>query len=142
MNKSIFIGIIVFILIASVGVWFIRKQAQRPYETQQDVVQQNNAETVLSLPSDSQEEGQPVASSNDISFENDADHDGLDDAMEAELGTSDTAFDTDKDGISDQLEINVWKTDPTNSDTDGDGFSDGIEILQGYNPLGEGRVSR
>ncbi len=43
-------------------------------------------------------------------------------------------IDTDKDGLSDTDEINVYKTDPQNPDTDGDGFSDGIEVAQGFSP--------
>lgn len=70
----------------------------------------------------------------------DLDNDGLLDSYEVELGTSNSEFDTDFDGISDKLEVETYKTDPTKTDTDGDGFSDGYEIANGYNPLGEGRL--
>lgn len=43
--------------------------------------------------------------------------------------------DSDKDGISDYDEVNIYSTDPFNVDTDGDGFIDGNEILSGYDPL-------
>lgn len=43
--------------------------------------------------------------------------------------------DTDKDGISNYDEVNIYKTDPTLSDTDNDGFFDGAEILGGFDPL-------
>lgn len=43
--------------------------------------------------------------------------------------------DTDKDGLYDYLETQVWKTDPKKSDTDGDGFKDGAEIKMGFDPL-------
>lgn len=43
------------------------------------------------------------------------------------------AIDTDRDGLSDELEA-VYYTDPTNSDTDGDGYSDGVEVEFGYSP--------
>ncbi len=52
-----------------------------------------------------------------------------------------TFLDTDKDGLTDDQEINEYQTDPTNPDTDGDGYSDGDEIQNGYNPLGEGKLS-
>ena len=43
--------------------------------------------------------------------------------------------DSDYDGLSDQGEIQVYKTDPLNADTDGDGYLDGAEVLAGTNPL-------
>ncbi|MFH1610466.1 MAG: hypothetical protein ABIA91_01110 [Patescibacteria group bacterium] len=48
--------------------------------------------------------------------------------------------DTDGDGLSDEEEIGIWGTDPTNPDTDGDGYSDGKEVESGYNPNGEGKL--
>lgn len=43
--------------------------------------------------------------------------------------------DEDNDGVPDEDEINVYKTDPEKKDTDGDGFSDWIELNNGYSPL-------
>jgi lipoprotein-anchoring transpeptidase ErfK/SrfK len=43
-------------------------------------------------------------------------------------------LDTDKDGLSDYDEINLYKTDPKNADTDGDGYPDGLEVSKGYSP--------
>ena len=43
-------------------------------------------------------------------------------------------IDTDKDGINDFDEKNVFKTDPLNTDTDADGFSDGQEASAGHDP--------
>ncbi len=43
--------------------------------------------------------------------------------------------DTDRDGLRDEDEINVYGTDPFNPDTDGDGFYDGFEVSVGMNPL-------
>ncbi len=43
-------------------------------------------------------------------------------------------IDTDKDGVNDFDEKNVFKTDPLNTDTDGDGFSDGQEASTGHDP--------
>ncbi len=45
-------------------------------------------------------------------------------------------IDTDDDGIPDQQEIYIYKTDPKSRDTDGDGLTDGQEILKyGTDPL-------
>ncbi len=47
----------------------------------------------------------------------------------------DRAFlDTDKDGIADYDERNLYATNPFSADSDGDGFIDGTEIIKGYNP--------
>lgn len=43
--------------------------------------------------------------------------------------------DSDFDGLTDQGEIQIFKTDPQNQDTDGDGFYDGAEVLRGTDPL-------
>lgn len=43
--------------------------------------------------------------------------------------------DTDFDGILDNAEVDVYKTDPTKADTDGDGILDAQEILENTNPL-------
>jgi|GEM_PF-2181710 len=45
--------------------------------------------------------------------------------------------DTDKDGLSDDLEA-ALSTDPLKPDTDNDGYSDKEEIVGGFNPLGQG----
>lgn len=52
-----------------------------------------------------------------------------------ELAIARARTDSDRDGISDYDEDNIYKTDPNNPDTDGDGYSDGSEILGGYDPL-------
>ena len=44
-------------------------------------------------------------------------------------------IDSDLDGLTDQAEVQVYKTDPNNADTDGDGYYDGTEVLAGSNPL-------
>lgn len=46
-----------------------------------------------------------------------------------------TSIDTDKDGISDYDEINLYGTNPDISDTDNDGVTDGVEIMRGFDPL-------
>lgn len=50
------------------------------------------------------------------------------------------ALDSDRDGISDKDEINIYKTDVNNSDTDGDGYSDWVELNQGYAPLNYNKI--
>jgi hypothetical protein len=50
-----------------------------------------------------------------------------------------TGFDSDGDGLSDQIEMS-FGTNPHNVDTDGDGYRDNVEIINGYSPnrkLGE-----
>ncbi len=44
-------------------------------------------------------------------------------------------LDSDFDGVPDRDEIEIYKTDPNLSDTDGDGYSDWIELNMGYSPL-------
>lgn len=46
--------------------------------------------------------------------------------------------DADGDGLSDLAEI-AFGTDINKADTDGDGYNDKQEIVNGYNPLGEGK---
>lgn len=43
-------------------------------------------------------------------------------------------LDSDRDGIPDADEINIYHTDPNNPDTDGDGYSDWEELNKGYSP--------
>ncbi len=43
-------------------------------------------------------------------------------------GVGDACSDTDGDGLSDALEINVYGTDPLAADTDEDGVNDGLEL--------------
>ena len=43
-------------------------------------------------------------------------------------------IDTDKDGLSDELEFQL-NTNINNIDTDGDMYPDGIEVFNGFNPL-------
>lgn len=65
----------------------------------------------------------------------DFDGDGLSNIREVQLGTAVNRSDTDLDGLSDQIELDTYKTDPCNPDTDGDGLLDGDEILLRLNPL-------
>jgi DMSO/TMAO reductase YedYZ heme-binding membrane subunit len=56
-------------------------------------------------------------------------------AVFAALYDSAPPKDSDFDGLSDQGEIKIFKTDPFNPDTDGDGFLDGAEAVVGSDPL-------
>jgi hypothetical protein len=42
--------------------------------------------------------------------------------------------DTDRDGLNDYAELNIYKTSPYLADTDSDGIPDAIEIAQGTDP--------
>ncbi len=44
-------------------------------------------------------------------------------------------LDTDGDGLSDNLELHRYYTNPNSSDTDGDGFDDNYELVNGFSPL-------
>ncbi len=48
--------------------------------------------------------------------------------------------DSDGDGISDDLELSVYRTDPNNKDTDNDGFSDWIELNNGFSPHNQNKI--
>ncbi len=55
-------------------------------------------------------------------------------------GTNFSVQDSDRDGLTDADEINLYHTDPCKADTDGDGFSDGTEVSKGYDPNGPGKL--
>lgn len=74
-------------------------------------------------------------------LEVDSDNDGVFDQDEVETHKTDPlADDSDSDGLSDYQEIIIYKSDPNDPDTDGDTFLDGVEVLNGYNPLGAGKL--
>lgn len=64
----------------------------------------------------------------------DSDGDGLEDAIEFELGTDPYDIDTDDDGLTDGDEYYVYQTGTRNPDTDGDGVLDGDEVANGTDP--------
>jgi hypothetical protein len=64
----------------------------------------------------------------------DSDGDGLEDAIEAELGTDPFDADTDDDGATDGDEYYIHQTGTRNPDTDGDGVFDGDEAANGTDP--------
>ena len=69
----------------------------------------------------------PIARAQKQSVDNasDLDKDGLENRLEAELGTNPESFDTDGDGLSDYDEYCKYRTDPVKKDSDGDGKPDG-----------------
>src|SRR6478672_2390356 len=58
----------------------------------------------------------------------DTDRDGLNDALEAKLGTKPGVPDTDRDGLKDGVEHFRFHTNPLRADTDRDKLTDGQEI--------------
>jgi hypothetical protein len=64
----------------------------------------------------------------------DSDGDGLEDAIEIELGTDPVDLDTDDDGLTDGDEYYTFQTGTRNPDTDGDGVVDGVETANGTDP--------
>ncbi|WP_123024978.1 hypothetical protein [Mycolicibacterium stellerae] len=57
------------------------------------------------------------------------------DTPAAGTGTGGQRPDTDGDGLFDDDEKNVYRTNPQVADTDGDGGSDGAEVYESTNPL-------
>ncbi|MBI4239781.1 hypothetical protein HY620_02255 [Candidatus Uhrbacteria bacterium] len=51
------------------------------------------------------------------------------------------SFDSDNDGLNDYDETYVYHTSSTSADTDGDTYTDADEIKNGYNPLGQGKMT-
>lgn len=51
------------------------------------------------------------------------------------LLAADKAIDTDRDGVPDKDEIEIYHTDIYKKDTDGDGYSDWIELNAGFSPF-------
>lgn len=138
MNKKLIFGIIGAVLLILVIIFVVRLRSGSPEipPTQRD-------NPSVEQPAEPNQPIKPEPESEEPVFiidENDKDADGIDDAKEAELGTSDYDYDSDNDGLSDKSEIERWKTDPNNQDSDGDGFKDGYEVINGYNPAGPGRL--
>jgi hypothetical protein len=77
--------------------------------------------TFITVPSDTMQKRITAFNSGTLQ---DTDADGLDDKLEAELGTFSTTSDTDADGLKDYEEYCKYRTDPTSADSDGDGISD------------------
>jgi hypothetical protein len=65
----------------------------------------------------------------------DPDGDGLTNAQEKELHTNPRKADTDKDGLSDGVEVNDTHTNPKKKDSDKDGLKDGQEVALHTDPM-------
>ena len=82
-----------------------------------------------------------------VMYSADTDDDGLPDRTEAVLGTDQTSWDSDGDGLSDGEEVfgwkdtvidTLWETNPLNQDTDGDDLLDSEDpdpLTAAINPL-------
>lgn len=71
----------------------------------------------------------------------DSDRDGLTDYEELNVyGTDPLDSDSDDDGLSDGDEVYTYGTDPNDADTDGDGYDDGTEVSAGSNPLSSSNI--
>lgn len=64
----------------------------------------------------------------------DGDQDGLTDAFERIVGSDPRLADTDRDELSDGIEVGVTRSDPTRADGDEDGLSDAMEVSLGTDP--------
>jgi len=53
---------------------------------------------------------------------------------------AEAGLDSDNDGLTDEMEINIYHTDPIIADSDGDGYADGDEVGHGYSPLNPDKV--
>jgi len=61
-------------------------------------------------------------------FLQDADRDGLPQALEGRYGANLAQVDTDGDGLSDGAEVAIWQTQPLDGDTFDDGVPDGARV--------------
>lgn len=126
-NKKLIIILIAVAVVSAVGFagyYFWMKKVGGPAPGGEETASPEKLRYYINFPDDSK----------------DSDKDGLTDGEEKKLGTSNSDFDTDGDGLSDQAELQNTKTDPIKADTDNDGFADGLEIVSGYNPLGAGKT--
>jgi hypothetical protein len=65
----------------------------------------------------------------------DFDDDGLINYDESQLGTNLYNNDTDHDSLDDYSEVHSYGTDPTSNDSDGDSMPDSWELLYNFDPL-------
>ncbi|MFA5107855.1 MAG: hypothetical protein WC497_06080 [Patescibacteria group bacterium] len=144
----ILIGIVVILFALGGGAyyWLVRTKADATDETK-NVNQNTNQNANTGITNQPKNENINTNKSNtnspptnSVVVPADADHDGLSDAEEQQLGTNPKASDTDTDGLSDKQEVVLYKSDPKKPDTDGDGINDGAEVQNGYNPAGGGKL--
>jgi hypothetical protein len=77
-------------------------------------------------------ESAPEATDTAVASATDQDADNAPDELEPGLGLDPSNPDTDRDGVADGDEPNLYSTDPLNADTDGDGVNDGEELFGIY----------
>jgi len=78
----------------------------------------------------------PGNSDSNSDADSDTDGDGLSDEEELNnYRTNPLLIDTDNDGLSDYDEVHIHGTDPNKADTDGDGIKDFAEVKLGFDPL-------
>jgi hypothetical protein len=122
---------VVVLLVGALGYFVISGKIKFVNDTSlENSTNNSNSSTVVS-----QSTNVPGVSSDTAK---DTDGDGLTDDEEKTLGTDPNKKDTDGDGLYDREEVKVYKTDPLKKDTDGDGISDGDEVKAGTNPNGSG----
>lgn len=113
-----------------------------PVEVPLDVVGATDGKLVFTLVSRGSQNAQVKVRSIRVTQSDDPDGDTLGVAQEATLGTNPRDGDTDKDGLRDGDEVNVYQTDPLRADTDGDGQDDAAELTAGTDPRQSGSYLR
>jgi hypothetical protein len=131
-RKKVLFGVILLVVCICAVIWVVSVTQPKDQENNVSNVEQIIIPTLIT-------EVQPNNAPDPLP--NDTDRDGIENEKEMELGLSMVNPDTDGDGLSDNEEVGVWKSDPLLFDSDGDGFGDGWEVLKGYNPIGTGSVS-
>ncbi len=56
------------------------------------------------------------------------------------ISNSVDVIDADGDGLTNEEELETWKSNPYSTDSDGDGYPDYTEVVNGYNPNGIGKL--
>jgi hypothetical protein len=92
------------------------------------------AAPVAETPTTEETPAEEPAPAEPVTAPGDSDGDGLEDAIEVELGTDPVDLDTDDDGLTDGDEYYVYQTGTRNPDSDGDGVVDGVETANGTDP--------
>jgi len=149
-KKFILIFVVVLFVAAVVfgiySVFFKKKnietQPTDEVQTEEQTIQDEGREVQEENLQDTGEEsvGETIQEEAVVSPPIDSDLDGLSDEEEKRIGTDPFRADTDNDGLFDNEEVNIYKTNPLIKDTDMDGYIDGVEVRAGYNPKGPGRL--
>jgi len=111
-----------------------------PVEIPLDALWGRTGELVFSLISRGDQNARLEISDIRFVISDDPDGDGLTNAQEQAYGSNPYDSDTDGDGLTDDDEVNVYRTNPALADSDGDGVPDGRELAAGTNPLSNASV--